>query len=1181
MKKLDNIIILISALLLSFAMLSGCSKEEDRSALEESSVVFFHAVTESGGTKTVLENGDSETESHPVLWTPGDAIWVGTADASGKYVYEGTEETAYADFGGTLLKGSTYYSIYPYSEEVYMSDGILFFEMPHVQKYTPLSFGPAASPMVAVSSSTTLRYKNLCGLLKLNLLGEETIQSISFSARDAAGNSIMVAGRAKVDMGYLSVPELVMDQYANPSVILDCGEGVTLSNTEVTPFYMVLPPGTYEEFSLIIVTTDGKVMVKKSNNLEINRSRVKPTAELTFEESGLIELDGRKKLVHAEGGEVTLEFEANIETEVIIQEDAQDWIKVIPDTRAMQRYSVTLWVDPNTAEERRTALVEVRAVDGQLSIMYEIEQLGCKEEIEIDPDAVPDNEIWYVTKNKIKASFSGQEFDASIVSHTYEEGKWVIKFDAPVTKIEWPSFINTNDIITGLFLPDCMTHINNIGGNFELTEFRIPKSLKSLKMPGNSLNNSGTLQQLTGYNVSEDGHSLVIDGVLVWFVPGELAEYTTPNGIISIGQQAFRGCKTNKIIIAEGVTTIQMEAFWGEASFLEEVFLPESLQYIEAYAFARNSKIKRFYGPSRFVSEDGMCLYVDNYNSSGLRNLVSFASGAGLTSYEIPNGIEGIENYSIYYADELRELTIPETVKEIGSVAFEGTYNIERLYGPNVLDDGRSYAVDNKLLYVADKGIVEYVVPENVTVLGYQVFGQKQHLENIVMTDNVISVEVYGYLFNDSPNLKTVTISARMKNLGWDPFKGSPKLESVYLRAPIPPSVYHNSAESIPTEFENLTIYVPEESLDAYMSSSYWEPYQGYLEGYDYGDLSEFYPDVYTSTDYSADGQVELLQSATVGNGIDIVLMGDAYSDRLIADGTYRSVMVNTMEQFFSQEPYKSFRDYFNVYMVNVVSPNEVYEEGSRTALSTWFGGGTSVGGDDQTVFNYALKAITSDRLDEALLVVMMNRDYYAGTCWMYYPSEGDYGNGVSVAYFPTSSDEATFRGLILHEAGGHGFSKLADEYAYESMGQIPGEEVTNCMNLWDFGWYKNIDFTSDPTLVNWAKFITDERYQYDGLGVFEGGYTYWTSVWRPTENSIMRYNEGDFNAPSRECIYIRIHKLAFGADWQYDYEEFVAYDAVNRRTSPMTAPSYVLRRNEPTAPPVIVRKTWREVMDE
>lgn len=337
---------------------------------------------------------------------------------------------------------------------------------------------------------------------------------------------------------------------------------------------------------------------------------------------------------------------------------------------------------------------------------------------------------------------------------------------------------------------------------------------------------------------------------------------------------------------------------------------------------------------------------------------------------------------------------------------------------------------------------------------------------------------------------------------------------------------------------------------------------------------------LYESTDFSQDGTYVTLQQATVGNGIDVVLMGDAYSDRLIADGTYRSVMENTMEQFFSEEPYKSFREYFNVYMVNVVSPNEVYGTDSRTALSTWFGDGTSVGGDDQTVFSYALNAISEDRMDEALIAVMMNRDYYAGTCWMYYPESGDYGNGVSVAYFPTSSDEATFRGLILHEAGGHGFAKLADEYAYEEYGQVPSEEITNCQNLWDFGWYPNIDFTSAPALVNWSEFIADARYQYDGLGVFEGGYTYWTGVWRPTENSIMRYNEGGFNAPSREAIYTRINKLAFGESWQYDYEDFVSYDAVNRRSEPATAPSSVLQRHEPTAPPVIVRKTWREALE-
>ena len=918
------------------------------------------------------------------------------------------------------------------------------------------------------------------------------------------------------------------------------------------------------EYSKVVVfATNGEKMLMRA---------------ITFEEAGLEVQNGALKSVPAEGGEITLEFLSNVDIQVYIPENAQDWLSVVPASKALEPCSVSLQVEPN-AGYSRAAEVTVSASGTSLSIKYSIEQEGEKE-IDIDPESVPDDEIWYVTMNKNKIDFVGTEFDANIVSHTYTGGKWVVKFDAPVTTINSPSFSNINDVIIGLYLPSSVKVINSIDGPFELEELHVPKSLEVLNVREAAVRwNGSKIKKFTGYNISEDGYCIIFDNTLMMFAPCDIEEYTIPEGISIVGEASFgHNQSLKKIIIPEGVTSVQWDAFSN--TLIEEVYLPESLQEVGPYAFAINEKLKKFHGPSRYVSNDGMCMYVEDY--LGQRWLVAFASGAGLQSYTIPDGIMGLENYSFYYAEELTELTIPGSVTTIASAhVFEGSYNIERLNGPNVLGDGRSYVFDNRLFYVADKGIVEYTVPDDIEFLGYQAFAMKQNLESVVVTDNVISVDSYGYLFNDSPNLKTVTISARMKNLGWDPFNGSPKLESVYLRAPIPPSVYHNSAESIPTAFENLTIYVPEESLDAYMSSSYWEPYQGCLEGYDYGDMSEFYPKYYTSTDFSSDGIVEALQTATVGNGIDIVLMGDAYSDRLIADGTYRSVMMNTMEQFFSEEPYKSYRDYFNVYMVNVVSLNEVYELDSRTALNTWFGDGTAVGGDDQAAFNYALKAISADRMDEALIVVMMNRDYYAGTCWMYYPESGDYGNGVSVAYFPTSSDAATLRGLILHEAGGHGFAKLADEYAYEEYGQIPSEEITNCQNLWNFGWFTNVDFTSDLSLVNWAEFIADERYQYDGLGAFEGGFTYWTGVWRPTENSIMRYNEGCFNAPSREAIYIRINKLAYGADWQYDYEDFVTYDAVNRRTQPTAAPSYVRRRLEPTAPPVIVRKTWREAMDE
>lgn len=348
---------------------------------------------------------------------------------------------------------------------------------------------------------------------------------------------------------------------------------------------------------------------------------------------------------------------------------------------------------------------------------------------------------------------------------------------------------------------------------------------------------------------------------------------------------------------------------------------------------------------------------------------------------------------------------------------------------------------------------------------------------------------------------------------------------------------------------------------------------------YDYGDLDEFYPDHYVSTDYSQDGTVEPMQTSTTGNGINIVLMGDGYSDRQIADGTYRADMEFAYRNLFTEEPYKSFSNLFDVSYVNVVSATEGYNYGN-TALECQFGEGTYVSGNDSKCFEYALNAVSENEMDETLIIVVMNSEAYAGTCFMYYPVNmtTDYGSGVSVAYFPKGGDETVFAQLLHHEACGHGFSKLADEYAYEDMGRIPDTEVSSTSTQQnDWGWWKNVDFTSDLSAIRWNYFISDPRYANEGLGAYEGGLTYWSGVWRPTDNSIMRYNTGGFNAPSREAIYYRIHKLAYGDAWQYDYEEFATYDAINRKTEAGAYGGVPYRHGEPLHPPVVVKKSWRD----
>lgn len=332
----------------------------------------------------------------------------------------------------------------------------------------------------------------------------------------------------------------------------------------------------------------------------------------------------------------------------------------------------------------------------------------------------------------------------------------------------------------------------------------------------------------------------------------------------------------------------------------------------------------------------------------------------------------------------------------------------------------------------------------------------------------------------------------------------------------------------------------------------------------------------YTSTDFSADGSVSTLQKASSGNGIDVVLIGDGFSDRQIADGTYAKVMNKAYDALFSTEPYSSFKSLFNVYSITAVSKHEGYDADNETALSGYFGQYTEVGGDNDACFDYAGYALTNMRINNALIIVMMNRQYYAGTCYMYMLATGDYGCGPSIAYFPLGTNDEMFVELLQHEAGGHGFAKLDDEYAYREYGRIPDSEISDRARLEQYGWWKNTDTNSSPSKVKWAKFISDTRYKNDGIGVYEGASTYWYGVYRPTDNSIMNENTGGFNAPSREAIYYRIHKLAYGSLWSYDYETFVSYDSRNRKSA--ASASVPMRRKEfaPLAPPRVINESWQ-----
>ena len=337
----------------------------------------------------------------------------------------------------------------------------------------------------------------------------------------------------------------------------------------------------------------------------------------------------------------------------------------------------------------------------------------------------------------------------------------------------------------------------------------------------------------------------------------------------------------------------------------------------------------------------------------------------------------------------------------------------------------------------------------------------------------------------------------------------------------------------------------------------------------------------YNSTDYSLDGELSVFQRSSVDNGPNLIIMGDGFSDR--QQGLFNAAAEKAYLAFFSEEPYSSFKNLFNVYRIRTISKNELYEVGCETALSCTFGGGSYIDGDKTKCIWYTMNAgIDPASIDRTIILVIINRDYYAGTCHMYGSYNGSWGEGLSIAFCPTISDDILFRSIISHEAGGHGFAKLADEYAYEYMGAITADAIASTKVYETYGWWKNVDFTSNPSQVKWSQFLSDPRYASEGLGCYEGGLTYWTGVWRPTENSIMRDNTSGFNAPSRYAIWYRIGKLAYGENWEGSYEDFVAYDAVNITPAAIAKRQSLIRsaayKDLPYLhAPVVVNHSWRE----
>lgn len=373
---------------------------------------------------------------------------------------------------------------------------------------------------------------------------------------------------------------------------------------------------------------------------------------------------------------------------------------------------------------------------------------------------------------------------------------------------------------------------------------------------------------------------------------------------------------------------------------------------------------------------------------------------------------------------------------------------------------------------------------------------------------------------------------------------------------------------------------------------------------------------------------VFVLQEATMGTGTDIIIMGDGFSKNHFGQGgNYEDIMLQAYEDMFSIEPFRSLKDYFNVYYINAVSVddhdaqplnNGAVQGNANTVFNTKFKqNSTSITGNSDAVGLYAKQAIrhkggrggtkcTSEtevesRVNRSLMIVMANVACHAGTCQINYGTKNDYCPYSSIAYCALNTNLERRRLTLAHEAGGHGFGKLADEYGGNRIIDFNTADWNELIQEHNLGLYRNSnehwteeekadgwsvnlrDTYTDESNVYWSDLL-NQQYGYrtsEGLGIYRGAKTFDNLFCRPTMNSVMRSqfqeNGQFFNAISRWAIWYRLMKLTGSTNagnFKSSLDEFIVFD--NTLTIEMDS-SMLTRSSDaedllPLAPPIIIK---------
>ena len=299
-----------------------------------------------------------------------------------------------------------------------------------------------------------------------------------------------------------------------------------------------------------------------------------------------------------------------------------------------------------------------------------------------------------------------------------------------------------------------------------------------------SVLDDGTVK-ITGYNGSAetvvipdtiDGKSVTSIGNGAFEDCTSLTSVTIPDGVKCIGHSAFYECTSLKsITIPDGVTSIGGTAF-SDCTSLTSITIPDSVTILNSFTFSGCKSLSdvnipdgvtyvgdgAFSGTAICNNQTEEVKYIDKW-------LVD--SDNSVTDVAVKDGTVGISCGAFSYCGQLKNISIPNSVKYVGGEAFYNCISLTNVVLP--------YGITNigVSTFSGCESLASVTIPDSVTSIGEQAFLNTALLKNQTTTEKYVGKWVIDW---DS-DVKNVTIKNGTVGIADHAFERRTSLESITI----------------------------------------------------------------------------------------------------------------------------------------------------------------------------------------------------------------------------------------------------------------------------------------------------------------------------------------------------------------------------------------------------------------